>query len=78
MNFVVSWLLKFVQFNYEGQTIQNEVDAFFLLIHIMVEHQWRDQYKEGMIKIIKMQKLVRFSTEIEYPEVYSHLIKLYK
>ena len=78
MNFVVSWLLKFVQFKHEGQIIQNEVDAFYLLIHIMIEHQWRDVYKEGMIKIIKMQKLVRFSTEIEYPEVFGHLMKLYK
>ena len=54
MNFVVSWLLKFVQYKYEGDTIQNEVDAFYLLVHILVVHQWRDVYKEGMLKIIKM------------------------
>ena len=34
--------------------MQNEVDAFFLLVHLMVKHQWRDVYKEGMIKIIKI------------------------
>ena len=54
MNFVVSWILKFLQFKQDDQVMQNEVDAFFLLVHLMVKHQWRDVYKEGMIKIIKI------------------------
>lgn len=54
MNFIVSWLLKFLQepnSSDSSKFIQNEVDAWFLMIHFCIKHQWRDIYRPGMLKV---------------------------
>lgn len=56
-------------------TVQNEVDAFFMLIFVCVKMQWRDVYRDGMIKIMQMQRLLNIVTKKE-DKVYKHLLKL--
>ena len=63
MNFIVSCLLK---------QISDEQDAFWALVWIMFEHNWREIFKQGNAKIEQLlsKALTRIQTQL--PELFEH------
>ena len=74
MNFVVSWLLRYTQHLVDGEVQYNEVDAWYLLIHICSNLRWREVYKPGMNKLTEHLTLISEVINTGFPEVYNHLL----
>jgi hypothetical protein len=53
--------------------VYNEVDAFYLLIHVCVRLHWRNVYKPAMTKVMEMCTLLGEIVSTTYPELHSHL-----
>ena len=60
MNIVVSWILKFLRYFDKEQNIikYDETNAFYILVHIMKELQYRHIYDNNLSKTVEHLKLI--------------------
>jgi len=65
INFIVMLLLKH---------LRNEEDAFYCLVHVMQNHDWRGCYDLYTSKLINLLELLECILETGYPEVYNHIM----
>jgi hypothetical protein len=82
MNIITAWILKYTQdkteqkpnkYGLDTNLNYNECDAFFILVYICTEKDWRDIYKPGMDKIIQHLTLLSEVLSTGFTKVYKHL-----
>jgi len=50
MNIVGSWILKFMRIEVDGELVYDEVNAFYVLVHIMKVLDYRNIYYRYLTK----------------------------
>ena len=54
---------------FENYAEEVEEKAFWLLVHILHEKEWRSVYEMGTPKVIEMSKQLEKDLEVEAPEI---------
>ena len=63
-NFIVLTILKI---------IENEKDAFWVFLSLMLQKYWKDIYVQGSEKLNSLLGKLRFNLKIKVPKVYEYL-----
>ena len=80
MNILFAWVLKFMRkgtgkFVDEREILEyDEVNSFYIIIHIMYKHQYRHIYDSEISKINEHLTLLEEILQTSFPKVYHHLV----
>ena len=66
MNFLAALLLKH---------LENESDAFYILVHIMTVHNWRGCFSVGMDKLHGFIEFLSCVLQTAFPKVYEKIVE---
>ena len=73
MNIVGSWILKFMRQEIDGKLEYDEMNAFYVLVHIMQELDYRNIYDKHLTKTRAHLEIISEILESGHPEFYEHL-----
>jgi hypothetical protein len=73
MNIVGSWILKFMRTEIDGELKYDETNAFYVLVHIMQELDYRNIYDRHLTKTRAHLEIISEILESGHPEFYEHL-----
>ena len=74
MNIVGSWILKFMRYETEeGELVYDELNSFYILIHIMKVLDYRNIYDKHLSKTKQHLEIIAEILESGHPEFYEHL-----
>jgi hypothetical protein len=59
MNIVASWILKFMRYIENGEVKYDEVNTFFVLVHIMQELEYKNIYDKHLSKTVAHLEIIQ-------------------
>ena len=71
MNIVAAWILKFMRYlDSNGEIVYDELNAFFVLVHIMSELEYKNVYDKQLSKTVAHLEIIQEILESGHPEFY--------